>query len=251
MKISWKIFLRDLSRLKTNIIAIVVIAGVCVIPSLYAWFNLYANMDPYANTGRIPVAVVNKDEGTDNERIGHLDAGAKAVEKLRGNDKMGWTFLSEDEAIEEVKAGDYYAAIVIPETFSADIASVFSTDIHQPKIIFYSNEKKNAIAPKITSSGVSALQSGINDEFVAQVSEVMASVMKDSLGEADEQLSESMTDLRTHIGNIEDKTAAYKALVSQFRDLKTETDTVIADGQETLEETRGIIEKARTLSAKA
>ena len=244
MKTSWLIFLRDLSRLKKNIIAIIVIAGVCFIPSLYAWFNIYASMDPYANTGRLPVAVVNKDRGTDHERIGHLDAGGAAIEKLRGNDKMGWDFTDEETAIEGVRAGKYYAAIVIPESFSEDMASVFSTDIHQPKIIFYSNEKKNAIAPKITQSGVSSLQQGINDEFVAQVSEIMTDVMKERLGDADKYLSDAMTDLRARIASISEKTDAYQQLITQFRDLKEESDTVIADGNEAIEATRGIIDKA-------
>ena len=118
--------MRDLRRLRGNLVAMVVIAGICVIPSLYAWFNIYANLDPYANTGNIRIAVVDLDRGTDDERVGHLDAGAAVVDKLRDNRQLGWVFTDQDTAVEGVKAGDYYAAIVIPETFSADLASVFS-----------------------------------------------------------------------------------------------------------------------------
>ena len=114
MKTAWRIFFRDLHRLSRNLIAMIVLGGICVIPSLYAWFNIYANMDPYVNTGNIQVAVVNLDAGTENERVGHLDAGASVEEKLRDNEQLGWVFTDENTAVEGVKAGDYYAAIVIP-----------------------------------------------------------------------------------------------------------------------------------------
>ena len=56
MKNIWKIFTGDLKKLVKQPFALVIIIGLCVIPSLYAWFNIFANWDPYANTGGIPVA---------------------------------------------------------------------------------------------------------------------------------------------------------------------------------------------------
>jgi len=108
MNKAWKIFLRDLFRLRKNFIAIVVLAGICIIPSLYAWFNIYANMDPYANTGNLQIAVVNMDAGTNHERIGRLDVGDALEEKLRNNDQLGWNFTDEETALNGVKSGDYY-----------------------------------------------------------------------------------------------------------------------------------------------
>ena len=62
MKNIWKIFTGDLKKLVKQPFALVIIIGLCVIPSLYAWFNIFANWDPYANTGGIPVAVVSLDQ---------------------------------------------------------------------------------------------------------------------------------------------------------------------------------------------
>ena len=53
MKKSFHIFQRDLSRLLHNKAAILVLIGVCLLPSLYAWFNIAANLDPYGNTSKI------------------------------------------------------------------------------------------------------------------------------------------------------------------------------------------------------
>ena len=59
MKKSFQIFKRDIGRLSKNIVALIVVIGVCIIPSLYAWFNIAANKDPYGNTANIKIAVAN------------------------------------------------------------------------------------------------------------------------------------------------------------------------------------------------
>ena len=250
MRKVWSIFTRDLKRLSRNVIAMVVIAGICVIPSLYAWFNIYANMDPYANTGNIRIAVVNLDAGTENERVGSLNAGASVEEKLRENSQLGWVFTDEDTAVEGVNAGEYYAAVVIPETFSADLASVFSSDIRQPTITFYSNEKKNAVAPKITGSGVSSIQQGINDEFVATLSETVTDILAGKLDQAGGNLDQSMADLRESIRTVSGLTGQLQDLLGKFHSLKADADKVTADGREGLAEADEILKKAADTTRK-
>ena len=61
MKTAFQIFRRDVRRLLKNRAATLVMIGVCLLPSLYAWFNIAANMDPYANTSGIRVAIANCD----------------------------------------------------------------------------------------------------------------------------------------------------------------------------------------------
>ena len=52
--------------------------GLFFIPSLYAWVNIKANWDPYANTQNIAVAVVNNDNGVVfNNKI--LNTGDKII----------------------------------------------------------------------------------------------------------------------------------------------------------------------------
>ncbi len=125
MKKAFRIFKRDLGRLVHNAVAVIVMAGVCVLPSLYAWFNIAANMDPYSNTQGIKVAVANHDTEAANDLI-TLNAGDRIEENLRENDQLGWTFVGESQAVEGVKSGKYYAAIVIPEDFSSSLLSIIS-----------------------------------------------------------------------------------------------------------------------------
>lgn len=57
MKNIFRIFKNDVSRIRSNVIAMIVIMGITVIPTLYAWFNIAASWDPYGNTGNLKIAV--------------------------------------------------------------------------------------------------------------------------------------------------------------------------------------------------
>lgn len=172
MKNIIRIFRRDLHRLGTNALALVIIAGVTLLPALYAWFNIAANWDPYSNTGGIKVAVANEDAGTKLEGI-TTNLGNEIVTNLKGNDQIGWQFMDRYDALQGVQAGDYYAAIIIPQDFSENMVSVLKGDIHRPTIEYYINEKKNAIAPKITDKGVSAVQQEVNESFLEEVTQAL------------------------------------------------------------------------------
>ena len=132
--------------------------GVAIIPALYAWFNILANWDPYGNTGTIAVAVANEDAGADVPGQSHIDIGQEVTDGLKENHQLGWTFVDKDEALAGVDSGAYYAAIVIPKDFSADLASVLSGTLEKPKLEYYVNEKLNAVAPKVTDSGATTVE---------------------------------------------------------------------------------------------
>ena len=102
------IFLRDVKRILKNPVALVVTLGVAIIPSLYAWCNILANWDPYANTGNIQVAVANEDKGTTSTLVGHLDAGQQTVNQLKKNHQLGWRFVPEHRrrGIRQILCGD-------------------------------------------------------------------------------------------------------------------------------------------------
>ena len=47
MRNIWRIFRADWQRISASVVAVVVIMGLCLIPCLYAWFNIFSNWDPY------------------------------------------------------------------------------------------------------------------------------------------------------------------------------------------------------------
>lgn len=191
VKKAFQIFKRDILRLLKNPVALVITIGVCVIPSLYAWYNIVANWDPYGNTANIKVAVANNDQGTSNEYVGELNAGDETVSKLKENDQLGWVFTDADTVVEGVKSGEYYAAIIIPDDFSTNLTSMLTGTFTQPQLEYYCNEKKNAIAPKVTDTGAQTVEEQINETFVATVSETLVEKIQNAAGDLDAQGAET------------------------------------------------------------
>lgn len=147
----FRIFIGDLKKISRNAIAWIVVLGLTVVPSLYAWFNIAASWDPYSNTDQLKVAVSSVDKGYEGDIIPiSLNLGNQVISALRENTQLNWVFTDKEDAIDGVKSGKYYASIVIPKNFSTDMMSLFSDNVSHSDIIYYLNEKENAIAPKIT-----------------------------------------------------------------------------------------------------
>ena len=195
------IFLRDVKRILRNPVALVVTMGVAIIPSLYAWCNILANWDPYANTGNIQVAVANEDEGTTSTLVGHLNAGQQTVTQLKSNHQLGWRFVSKQHAVDGVKAGKYYAAIVLPKDFSSSLIGTVTGEKNQPSITYYINEKMNAIAPKITDTGATTIDEQINATFVSSVADAVAKQVKAAAGNTTDSLHTAQSDV---VDNLND-----------------------------------------------
>ena len=195
------IFLRDVKRILRNPVALVVTMGVAIIPSLYAWCNILANWDPYANTGNIQVAVANEDEGTTSTLVGHLNAGQQTVTQLKSNHQLGWRFVSKQHAVDGVKAGKYYAAIVLPKDFSSSLIGTVTGEKNQPSITYYINEKMNAIAPKITDTGATTIDEQINATFVSSVADAVAKQVKAAAGNTTDSLHTAQSDV---VNNLND-----------------------------------------------
>ena len=250
MKRIFDIIIHDFRKITSSVVAIVIILGLCIVPCLYAWFNILSNWDPYSpdSTGNIKVAVVSEDKGT--ELLGlNINVGEKIVTGLEANDSIGWTFLDDKkEALEGVRAGDYYAAAVIPADFSADALSMITDDLQHPEIVYYENEKKNAVAVKITDKAKSALQKSINTtvietaaRYVTEAAQVSKATGADpaslfsGLGETMSQLSEKL-DYGTAIADAATGlTGAAGSLLAVSDDLIGSTGDTLSEGEKLLD----------------
>ncbi|MFD9624662.1 YhgE/Pip domain-containing protein [Peribacillus muralis] len=164
-----EIFLDDLKSIYKNFIVCIVIVFLMFIPSIYAWFNIVASWDPYANTEGILVGVSNNDKGAElNGKAVNL--GNEVIEGLKGNKDLGWRFTSEKNAVAKVKKGEYYATIIIPENFSEHIATIMTDEPIKAEIDYYVNEKINSIAPKITAAGANTIVDNVSKSFIKSAS---------------------------------------------------------------------------------
>ena len=215
MKTMLKIFKNDLIGIKKSILTIILAVGLCALPALYAWFNIYANWDPYANTGNINIAVVNLDDGYTQDDGTSVNMGQSVVDKLKKQTSIGWIFPdTEAKALDGVKSGEYYAAIVISADFSSNMYNALTNNFVKPSFTYYENEKKNAVAPKITDTAVSTLKTSINETYIKTISQKLLADIDDS----DNDLKNALTgsDFIKTLKTVDDNLAAYQKLISSI-----------------------------------
>lgn len=223
MKNIIKVFLNDCKHIGRNVVALVVVMGLAVLPSLYAWFNILSNWDPYGpeSTSNIKVAVAYDDTGINISGM-DINISTNIVEALKTNDTIGWVFTdSTDEAIEGVWSGDYYAALIMPADFSKDMVSFLADNMTHPEIIYYTNQKKNAIAPKITDKAKTAVQQQVNATFISTLTEA---IMK-SADVADNIGDKNKADSTLESGSDYMNNSLIDILIAKFQVINTQVVT--------------------------
>lgn len=170
MRNIWTVFKTDIRTLSKCFFACLVVVAIALLPSLYAWLNIYSNWDPYGNTGGISIAVASLDDGYTDEDGVYENKGEDVIADLREATSIHWVIVdTEDEAKEGVYAGDYYAAVVIDENFSRNMFRMLTDWTGKPAITYYENAKKNAVATKITDTAVETLKRSISENYLEVV----------------------------------------------------------------------------------
>ncbi|MDP4146760.1 MAG: YhgE/Pip domain-containing protein [Bacillota bacterium] len=192
-----KVYKRDMLAIIKNPIALLIIGGLCIIPSLYAWVNIKACWNPYNNTSDIPVAIVNNDKGT-TIKGKKLNIGNDVVKKLKTNHSIGWRFVGSKEANLGVVDGTYFAVIEIPEDFSSSFTSVLTGNFKRPEIIYKVDTKNNPVAGKITEAAESSLVNQITSNFISTVNETIFSSLN-GVGQDAEKNKKKLINLKDDI----------------------------------------------------
>lgn len=207
------IYKKDFNRIITNYAAIIVVIALCILPSLYAWVNIKAAWDPYSQkaTSKIKIGVINKDKGAainNNE----INLGNKIVDSLKENKTIGWKFVNEEEGKKRIENGTYYANLTIPKDFSSKVTSFITSDVKKGEIIYTVNEKVNAIAPKITSKGATAVQENVNETVIKTVSSILLNAMKELGIETENNILPKLSNVYNALGEVEDKLTSVSEL---------------------------------------
>ena len=215
MKNIIEIFRNDIKEVfrKTN--TWIIIVGLIFLPSMYAWPNILSSWDPYGHTNNIKVAVTSEDEGATVDGK-ELNLGNSLVEGLKNNKNLDWQFVSNKQQAEDgVRIGDYYASIVVPKNFSQDMTSVSRTEPKRATIEYTVNEKINAISPKITNSGASAIANNISKNFV----ETANGIIFEKLHEAGIKFEENLPSIekaKQEIFKLNDNFSTYEGTLSEL-----------------------------------
>ena len=249
MKKIFEIYKKDISSIFKNYAALIVIIALCIIPSLYAWFNIKASWDPYAQeaTSGIKIGVVNLDKGA-NFNGKEINIGDEVVENLKDNKQLGWQFVSAEESEKNIENGIYYASITIPEDFSSNLTSILSDNIKKGEIIYSVNEKINAIAPKLTDKGATALQEQVSKSIVETVSNAIFGVANDLGIELEEQIPR-ITSIYNSLVKIQGSFGDINNTVDTAADGAEKIQTLITDIQNDIPKIQDTITNAQNLSS--
>lgn len=261
MKNILEIFRSDLNHFRKNIVAMIVIVGISIIPSMYAWFNIAANWDPYGNTGNLQIAVASVDKGYEGSLLPmEMNVGDQVISALRANDQIGWVFTTEKEAREGAKSGKYYAALIISKSFSKDLLSLFSERAVHPKIYYYVNQKENAISPKVTDAATDTVQQQIDATFVETILDVSVNVYdeissyldtdttKNFLKNTGSNIDQIGSDLSTASGTVDSfatMTGSLRSMLNTTGDILDNTDELNEKNSSLMKDASGDIRDIR------
>ena len=227
----WHLFRGDMRRLFSNAMNIIITVGLVVMPSIFAWYNIIACWNVFDNTGNLTVAVANVDDGYESDLVPlRVNIGEQVVSALRANDEIDWTFTTEEDAVDGAKSGRYYAAVVIPHDFSRVMLTFYSEDVHHAKIVYYANEKKSAIAPKITDRGADTVSYQVNEVFAETLSEVALSIAESLSRYADEaDASGRIANLSAHVRTMGDQVDRMASVLTLYSSLAGSAQSLVGE----------------------
>ena len=245
-----KIFSLEMRALFSNVVTVIITIGLALMPSLFTWYNVLSCWNVFDNTGELSVAVASNDEGFKSDLFPlKVNVGEQVVSALRANDQINWVFTSADDAIDGTMSGRYYAAVVIPEGFSRAMLTFYQDDGTRAPLVYYTNEKKNAIAPKITSQGADSVSYQVNEVFAKTLADIalgIAQSVSQYMDNADVQsrIADMAQDIDGMSGRI-DKTASvlelYASLANSSMAVLDGTSGLVSQTYSSAQQVTGIV----------
>lgn len=251
------VFFHDVKIIAKGVSLIIIAAGLCLLPSLYAWINIYACWDPYSNTGNMPVAIVNKDQGTVyNGKV--INVGSSVIEQLKKNKSIGWDFVDEWQGNYGLNDGKYYALIEIPDNFTSRLVTLTTSTPQKPAITYRVNEKLNSIATKITDAAKNKLVNTIKTNFVKTVTDEVINTLKTQMKSADlktsqikdlkntfTQANKDVTKLKKYISDANSDSESFQRYLNQCSATLPKVNEQISSLQKIIDSNKSLTQKTK------
>ncbi len=202
---------------KDKIFTIIIFMVVLLIPLIYSFFYLKSYWNPYGNLSDMKIAVVNLDAGKDGSNEGN-----EFVKSLKESDTFNIQEVSESEAEDGMKKGDYYATIKIPENFTECLKSASSEDKQIATVTYSPNQATNYLATQIVNSAVKTiqlnLQSKVDKEIIAELSNKLNEVPNNlqTISDGADSILNGAESLDSGIKQISDGTNQLSSSYSEF-----------------------------------
>ncbi|MCX2455205.1 YhgE/Pip family protein [Lacticaseibacillus nasuensis] len=209
--------------------------AIILIPFFYSFCFLTSAWDPYGNTGKIPVAVVNLDQPAELQGT-KITAGADTVHNLRNDDQLEWHFVSAAKAKAGMKNNDYYTVVTIPKNFSAHAATALNAHPKQMQLTYQTNGSLNYVSEIISQVGADKLNSQIKEKVTtAFLTQLFAKIngmgtqlktaadgsaqLKDGVGQYTDgvtQVDDGLSQLNTGLGTLYSQVPTLASGVNQL-----------------------------------
>ena len=209
--------------------------AIILIPFFYSFCFLTSAWDPYGNTGKIPVAVVNLDQPAELQGT-KITAGADTVHNLRNDDQLEWHFVSAAKAKAGMKHNDYYTVVTIPKNFSAHAATALNAHPKQMQLTYQTNGSLNYVSEIISQVGADKLNSQIKEKVTtAFLTQLFAKIngmgtqlktaadgsaqLKDGVGQYTDgvtQVDDGLSQLNTGLGTLYSQVPTLASGVNQL-----------------------------------
>ncbi len=196
---------------------VVIFIVVLLIPIIYSFFYLKSYWNPYGNLEGLKIAVVNLDEGENDE-----SQGKEFVNELEKTGTFDICKVSLDEANEGMQNGDYYATITIPSNFTKCLNSASTTNKQISTITYSPNQASNYLATQIVNSAVKTMETNLQSKISAKIAGTLADKLKevpDSLekvSDASEQILDGSESLNSGLKEINDGTTKLNDSYTEF-----------------------------------
>ena len=191
-------------------------ATVLLVPVLYSGTFLKSVWNPYDNTGNMKVGVVNLDQKVDfNGKT--LEVGNSMVEKLKNNKKVNWQFVDKDTADKELREGDYYMVVTIPQNFSKNATSLSNDNPEKMNIDFTTNFTKSKNGEKIMETVASNLTNTVKDQVVKTYTATLYSKFSE-IGSSLQKAADASNQLNNGLGRLSEGGQKLGSGINQLAD---------------------------------
>jgi YhgE/Pip-like protein len=126
---------------------------------LFAVLYIGANVDPVRHLHKLPVGLVNADQG---EILGgeQVNLGAQAIRSITkstvGGDRIEWKVMDEKEMTEELGQGKLFGALVVSADFTSSTVALTSTAADtnptRPQLTVLTNQSAGSLGSNIARS---------------------------------------------------------------------------------------------------
>lgn len=149
-----------LGRGRTSILVAAVLA-----PALTAAVLVAALVPALDASSRIPVAVVNLDEGAVDADGRNVQAGSDLVDSLLDSDELAWSEVGASEAEQGLANGTYALILEIPADYSEKVSSLTGSNPEQAQLRIISDGAQNVLATKEGSAVLRQVQARLRSDL--------------------------------------------------------------------------------------